>query len=103
MNEKQHAPAPWFWSDNVPDAPKNYCTIVDADGFTIVEPSPMGEANARLISAAPELLAAAQCALADLEGILPEFDPEREHPGWETLAELRAAIAKAAGVQHETV
>ena len=54
-------------------------------------------ANARLIAAAPDLLAAAQCALADFEGILPEFDPEREHPAWETLAELRAAITKATG------
>ena len=53
--------------------------------------------NARLIAAAPDLLAAALCALADFEGILPEFDPEREHPAWETLAELRAAIAKATG------
>jgi hypothetical protein len=54
-------------------------------------------ANARLIAAAPDLLAAAQCALADFEGILPEFDPEQEYPAWETLAELRAAITKATG------
>ena len=45
----------------------------------------------------PDLLAAARCALADLEGILPEFDPEQEHPAWETLAELRAAITEVTG------
>ena len=50
--------------------------------------------------ATPELLAAAVCALADLEGIMPEFDPDgdRTHPGWQTIKELRAAIAKAKGV-----
>ena len=51
----------------------------------------------RPMTAAPDLLAAAQCALADFEGILSEFDPEREHPAWETLAELRTVIAKATG------
>ena len=48
--------------------------------------------------AAPELLAAAKCALADLEGIMPEFEPDgSEHPGWKTIEELRAAINKAEG------
>jgi hypothetical protein len=56
-------------------------------------------ANGQLIAASPTMLAALRCALADLEGILPEYDPEREHPAWETLEEVRAAIAKATGVQ----
>ena len=55
-----YTPAPWYWADNAPGAPKNYRMILDADGFTIAEPSPMGEADARLIAAAPELLAALQ-------------------------------------------
>ena len=55
-------------------------------------------ANSLLIASAPELLAAAKCALADLEGIMPEFDPDgSEHPGWKTTEELRAAINKAEG------
>jgi len=35
--------------------------------------------------------------LADLEGIMPEFEPsgDREHPGWTTIEELKAAINKA--------
>ena len=47
--------------------------------------------------AAPELLAALKCALADLEGIMPEFEPsgDREHPAWQTIEEVKAAIAKA--------
>ena len=56
----QHTPGPWYWSDNVPDFPKNHCIIVDADGFTIAEPSPMSEADARLIANAPALLHALQ-------------------------------------------
>ncbi|MGA1296427.1 MAG: hypothetical protein ACO3X1_14040 [Burkholderiaceae bacterium] len=58
-----------------------------------------GKYTGDLLSAAPNLLDACRCALADLEGVLPEYDPEREHPAWETLQELRAAIAKATGVQ----
>jgi hypothetical protein len=45
-------------------------------------------ANARLIAAAPDLLEAADDALADLEGY--EFAAE-------TIRKLRAAIAKATG------
>lgn len=43
------------------------------------------------------LLDAAKCALADLEGIMPEFEPsgDREHPAWITIKELRAAIKLA--------
>jgi hypothetical protein len=48
------------------------------------------EANARLIAASPDLLEAADDALADLEGY--EFAAE-------TIRKLRAAIAKATGVQ----
>jgi hypothetical protein len=56
-----------------------------------------GDDDAYLIAAAPDLLDAARCALADLEGIMPEFEPsgDREHPAWQTIKELRAAIAKA--------
>lgn len=55
------------------------------------------KANASLLSAAPELLHCAKCALAELEGILPEFETggDRQHPAWETLKELKAVIAKA--------
>lgn len=56
-------------------------------------------ADPLLTAAAPELLVAARCALADLEGIMPEFEPsgDREHPAWTTIKELQAAIAKAEG------
>ena len=88
----QHTPAPWYWSDNVPEAPPTYCAIVDADGFTIAEPSPMGEADARLIASAPELLIALRDLLEDAValGIC-----ESNMSGSAVAA--RAAIAKATG------
>jgi len=60
-----HTPGPWYWADNVPDAPPQYRMIVDADGATVCDPSPMGEADARLIAAAPALLEALQAILHD--------------------------------------
>jgi 2-iminoacetate synthase ThiH len=52
----------------------------------------------RIVLAGPQLkavLLALRCALADLEGIMPEFEPsgDRQHPAWTTIQELRAAIA----------
>ncbi|MCL4296278.1 MAG: hypothetical protein KJ077_11140 [Anaerolineae bacterium] len=40
-------------------------------------------------------------ALADLYGIMPEFEPsgDREHSGWETIAELRDMVASLEGDQ----
>jgi hypothetical protein len=34
---------------------------------------------------------ALRCALADLEGIMPEFEPsgDREHPAWKTIKQLK--------------
>ena len=36
-----------------------------------------------------------RCALADLEGIMPEFDAsgDREHPGWQTIAGLEDILS----------
>lgn len=54
-------------------------------------------ANASLFAAAPDLLAAVNCALADLLGIMPEFETsgDRNHPAWLTIRELQNAITKA--------
>ncbi len=43
------------------------------------------------------LLAAAKAALADLQGIMPEFEPsgDRLHPAWKTINELETAIEQA--------
>jgi hypothetical protein len=88
-----HAPAaaPWFIVDDVEGREIGYRAIVDSDGFTVCDPSPMGEANARLISAAPDLLAALQ-TIADSE----EYSGDSFVCDFQTLqAVARAAIAKA--------
>lgn len=61
-------------------------------------------ATARLIAAAPDLLAALRCALADLEGALQAHrDGDPHAHDWKAHAlsidEARAAIAKAEGQQ----
>jgi len=61
-----YTPAPWYYCDDMEGANIGYRAIVDADGFTICNPSPMGEANARLIANAPALADALSWALAQL-------------------------------------
>ena len=41
------------------------------------------------------MIHALRCAQADLQGILPEFEPggDREHSGWQTLEELNELLA----------
>ena len=64
-----HTPGPWFTETL---SPIGHCAIVDADGFTIADPSPMGQDNARLIAAAPDMLAALQLIYANA-GESPEW------------------------------
>ena len=35
-----------------------------------------------------------RCALADLEGIMPEHDPDgdRSHPAWKTIEEIKEVL-----------
>jgi hypothetical protein len=41
-----------------------------------------------------EIIEVCKCALADLEGIMPEYDPsgDREHPAWVTIEELKKVV-----------
>jgi hypothetical protein len=57
----QHTPGPWYaLAEGITGAEIGYRAIIDDDGVTVCNPSPMGAANARLIAAAPDLLAALQ-------------------------------------------
>ena len=40
------------------------------------------------------LIAVCKCALADLQGIMPEYEPsgDRKHPAWDTITELKKVI-----------
>ena len=94
----KHTPGPWVWR-------KNYRGLDGPGGAVILDyasyegmwvPDYAGdwaEANARLIAAAPELLAAVEDALA-----IFEFGPDDQTvpaPKW--VARARTAIAKATG------
>lgn len=65
MEAKVTLPA-WYWFPVTgPDyAGADYFVIVERDGATVCNPSPMGQDAARLIAAAPELLATLQRLLA---------------------------------------
>ena len=47
------------------------------------------------------LVFSCRCALADLEGIMPELEPsgDREHPGWQTVKELQDTLSPLASGQ----
>jgi len=62
-----HTPTTWKIFDNVDGYAIGYRAIVTEDGETVCNPSPMGEANARLIAAAPDLLEALLTALPYVE------------------------------------
>jgi hypothetical protein len=83
-------PGPWLYCDDVPGAEMGYRAIVDIEGTTICNPSPMGAGNARLIAAAPDLLAALEWALGQLDD-----DLDLDHQ--DALRAARAALARARG------
>jgi hypothetical protein len=64
----------WLIEDAVHGAEIGYRAIVDADGYTICNPSPMGESNARLIAAAPSLLASLEACVWQIEQMRGMFD-----------------------------
>lgn len=82
----------WYIEDRVDGREIGFRAIVDSEGFTICEPSPMGEANAWLIAAAPKLLKALEGLLADA---LRLGLADSEYSG--SAIEASAAIARAKG------
>ena len=77
------APGPWSWNGEFP------IVIEDGEGYYVVGPNgimPSGEANARLIAAAPELLGALKYVLSHTEQVCGNCRLHGE-----------AAIAKAEG------
>ena len=99
---RQHTPGPW---DVETKGSRHF--VDGADGLTVAYLDRAGvrekteiEANARLIASAPELLAALEKALASIEGQAELL----RHCGaaygiGATLAQARAAIARATGNQ----
>lgn len=116
----QHTPGPWFVSGQIDarylngvgdvvlirrlEATDNrYVAAASLDAMGSGHPatSPAErEANAHLIAAAPELLAALQCALFDLEHTYAHASiGSADRIKHETFPLCRAAIAKATGAQ----
>lgn len=83
-----HTPGPWFTEAT---SRIGHVAICDSDGFTVCNPSPMGADNARLIAAAPDLLAALESLNAAVirAGYGNTAMPE--------LSQAWEAIAKATG------
>jgi len=59
-----HTPGPWIY--HAPATPAARPFVTRADGYTVAECAIAGEADARLIAAAPALLAAIERLLAGL-------------------------------------
>lgn len=101
----QHTPGPWHFSENLrggafeirePDSDAIIADIVDGAHVSSDDGDPeidweTQEANARLIAAAPELLA----ALEDVCGYCAPLSPR----GKAAIDEARAIIAKAKGAE----
>jgi hypothetical protein len=81
----QHTPGPWG-DDRKPVVVRGLTWVAHANYPTIT-----GEANARLIAAAPDMLE----ALEDLLNYVGGWDAPADHP----CGRARAAIAKARGTQ----
>lgn len=86
-----YTPGPWFTAVT---STIGHHYVVDGDGFTICDPSPMGEANARLIANAPALADALRATLRCLE-----WHAERHGAGMDAkvAADARALLARIEG------
>ena len=107
MTQTAHTPGPWRstwrnldnvkdWRSRIPYAieylPENYNAVLP---IADVCDQPNAEENARLIAAAPDLLAACKKAFDELVENLDEIGIDHESD--DTAIMLRAAIAKATG------
>ena len=92
MSEVKHTPGPWRYEST---SGSNYARIFlsanEEDGDNLR--GYCGEANARLIAAAPELLE----ALQHIQRCIPLGGFAQIHHNSDTWAQIDAAIAKATG------
>jgi hypothetical protein len=101
-----HTPGPWIVGN---DGQGIYVHPMGREGFTVSQPSGLdpnvthvgahtAEANARLIAAAPDLLATLRDSVAWLAEHAPYMSGAVEEGYAATIDGMRAAIAKATGV-----
>lgn len=107
MSTPSHTPGPWT-IDAYAEGKHDYLVTHSSGGLrshiarlydsALCNEHGATEANARLIAAAPDLLAACRLAMATMEAELTKDDPQAcTQMEWETepLVALREAIAKA--------
>ena len=95
MSEVKHTPGPWEVECVMCDEVNGEAYEVHADGGAISIAAPPSEADAYLIAAAPDLLAAAVSTLARIDQLQAQLGKE----GFtDAMADtLRSAVAKATG------
>ena len=97
-----HTPGPWvavknscFWDINIAGS---WLTVADACASKHLPDGDNGEANARLIAAAPELLEALKEMLVDYDDASGEWSgSDVIAKAYRIIDKARAAIAKAEG------
>ena len=92
------------WVIKGPDKKHSPVATVRVAGYGMGPSMAVREANARLIAAAPDLLAALEAVIEDLEGGIEQADEEGASQDWleganNRLDAARAAITKAKGIQ----
>jgi len=101
MSETKHTPGPWIYYADLPSTEPDWHIVTTANKLRLlanihIEPgNAVDEANARLIAAAPELLAALE---ALLQANYPAYYPALEPPTKDDARIVAlSAIAKAKG------
>ena len=98
-----HTPGPWIaaWDKDDHHIWANGCDIAflpgEEQGYECGAKLKTLEANGKLMAAAPELLEALRCALADLEGSLAGYGEHDWDAHVKSIKEARLAISKATG------
>lgn len=107
MKRVEHTPGPWRvgiedeccipieWLDSEPGRPGEQYEVATVAYFDGFPPGERGEANARLIAAAPELLEALELAVATIDRLGGQRGPFKSWQG--ALDVALAVIAKARG------
>jgi len=100
----KHTPGPWHIEEHGIYVKNRVWVSADRVRVAVVdqeyiggEPATLSIANARLIAAAPDLLAACKSVLVWFERWAWDEDEPPASWGWELKDELAAAIAKAEG------
>lgn len=108
MSGVKHTPGPWDWDNGLlpPDGPERFADIYTVGGDIVIasfnEAIPEGEANARLIAAAPDHHAVAleldRLALV-IDSAVRFADPAFKDEVQALLKANKAALARARGEQ----